>query len=39
MRKHLDDEETRELWRGIRNATLVAVPVWLFLVWALGFKK
>jgi hypothetical protein len=26
----------RELWRGIRNAVLMTVPVWLLFYWALG---
>jgi hypothetical protein len=27
----------RELWRGIRNAVLITLPVWLLLFWAFGF--
>lgn len=39
MRRRLDhDEETRELWRGIRKAVLVTIPLWLLLAWALGFR-
>ena len=28
---------TRGLWRGIGNATLLAIPVWLLLIWSLTF--
>ena len=28
---------TGGLWRGIRNASLLAIPIWLLLIWSLNF--
>lgn len=31
------DGSPRGLWRGIRNAGVLAIPAWLLLLWVLGF--
>ena len=32
-----DNACTHGLWRGIRNASLLAIPIWLLLIWSLAF--
>jgi len=38
MSKRLADNDDTRVWRGIRNAALISIPIWLLLAWALGFR-